>query len=116
MHTFYRNRLTNAYLAASNRADSEKRRIKRDRDIGVHATDAIDLKDLADIKPYLIVNTTLNLAGENNDLPWQDRKAASFIMSPLYCGYVLDGTRNRSKECFQKTESYASKNREAYEK
>ncbi|MDV6342265.1 hypothetical protein R2103_10865 [Nitrosomonas sp. Is24] len=115
MHTFYRNRLTNAYLAASNKTDTNGASIIRDADIGVHATDAINLKDLIDIKPYLIVNTTLNLAGENNDLAWQDRKAASFIMSPLYCGYALDGTRNPSEECFQKTESYASKNRAAYE-
>lgn len=114
MHTFYRNRLTNAYLAASNKTDREKRDIFRDEDIGVHATDAINLKDLADIKPYLIVNTTLNLVGEKNDLAWQDRKAASFIMSPLYCGYVLDGTRNNAKECLNKTISYARKNRAAY--
>jgi hypothetical protein len=114
MHTFYRNRLTNAYLASSNRIDSEKREISRDPDIGVHSTDAIDLKKLADIKPYLIVNTTLNLVGENNDLAWQDRKATSFIMSPLYCGYVLDGTKDHSKEYFQKTKSYARKNRAAY--
>ena len=115
MHTFYRNRLTNAYLAASNRTNTNGAPIIRDEDIGVHATDAINLKDLADIKPYLIVNTTLNLVGEKNDLAWQDRKAASFIMSPLYCGYVLDGTRNNPDECFQKTESYASENRAAYE-
>lgn len=114
MHTFYRNRLTNAYLAASNETDKERRKISRDPDIGVHATDAIDLKKLADIKPYLIVNTTLNLVGENNDLAWQDRKATSFIMSPLYCGYVLDGTKDHSKEYFQKTKSYARKNRAAY--
>lgn len=113
LHTYYRNRLSNAYLAASNISVGGNR-VERDPDIGVHADDAIALENLADIKPYLIVNTTLNLAGKDKDLAWQDRKATSFVMTPLYCGYVLDGAKDYSMECFQETGSYAHKNRAAY--
>ena len=43
-----------------------------------------------------IINTTLNLVhGEN--LAWQQRKAESFSMTPLYCGNWLEGYR-RSTE------------------
>ena len=40
--------------------------------------------------PYPLVNATLNLvAGE--DLAWQQRKGASFIFTPKFCGYQISG-------------------------
>jgi hypothetical protein len=35
--------------------------------------------------PYHLVNTSLNLV-HGEELAWQERKAASFVLSPLYCG------------------------------
>ena len=114
MHSFYRNRLSNAYLAASNRQDKHGNCTVRDSDIGTHPTDAIPLSALADTKPYLIINTALNLVGGRVALEWQDRKAASFMMSPLYCGYALNSMDNSPKEYFQCTHSYAYRNITAY--
>ncbi len=37
--------------------------------------------------PYPIWGTALNLTSGKEDLAWQKRKAASFIYSPLYCGW-----------------------------
>jgi hypothetical protein len=104
LHSYYRNRLTNAYLAASNT------RKDRDADIGVHHSDAIPLQGLANVKPYLLVNTTLNLSGKNTDLAWQDRKAASFVMSPLYCGYAIESMSDGHNDYFMPTSDFAKKN------
>jgi hypothetical protein len=35
--------------------------------------------------PYPLINTALNLVG-GDELAWQERKAESFLLSPLYCG------------------------------
>ncbi|XOV89764.1 MAG: patatin-like phospholipase family protein [Pseudomonadota bacterium] len=76
----YRNRLVRAYLGASNP--------RRKPNPFTGFDDADDMR-IADInpasRPYHIVNLTLNLvSGERLD--WQQRKGASFIASPLYCG------------------------------
>ena len=39
-------------------------------------------------RPYHLVNTALNLTRIRN-LAWQERKAASCVLSPLYCGFYL---------------------------
>lgn len=101
LHSYYKNRLTNAYLAASNQEINNKK--LRDIDIGVHPSDAIPLQELANISPYLLINTTLNLVGKESNLAWQDRKAASFVMSPLYCGYAIESMKDGHKEYFQPT-------------
>jgi hypothetical protein len=46
----------------------------------------------AAVRPLSIINTTLNLVhGEN--LAWQQRKAESFSMTPLFCGNWCEGYR-----------------------
>jgi len=107
MHLFYRNRLIRAYLGASNpnrRAQSFT---------GFDPEDDLDLAQLvprgmdppacpevsrsrADRSttkrdssydgPYPILNLTLNLV-KGEELAWQERKAASFVCTPLYTGY-----------------------------
>lgn len=42
--------------------------------------------------PYLIINTTLN-ASNSVDLDRQDRKAESFVFTPLFCGFDIARTR-----------------------
>jgi hypothetical protein len=84
MNLFYRNRLVRAFLGASN----ETR--KPSLFTGFATNDDIALKELTLANsfqgPYPIWGTTLNLtAGE--DLAWQQRKGASFIYSPLFCGW-----------------------------
>ncbi len=88
MHHFYRNRLVRAYLAASRR--STNRQITSNPFTGF---DMLDDEKLHTLRceygyhgPYPILNTALN-ASEVVDLDRQDRKAESFIFSPLYCGF-----------------------------
>jgi hypothetical protein len=84
MHQMYRNRLVRCFLGASNKHRSPN------RFTGFDDNDDIPLRDLKAEKdydgPYPILNATLNLV-KGEDLAWQERKAASFVMSPLYCGY-----------------------------
>jgi len=99
MHLFYRNRLVKCYLGASNV-----------RDRWAHPFTGFDPKD--DIKlstlraekgysgPLPIINTTLNLV-QGGYLAWQERKAESFIFTPLNCGYDVWMERLRmSDECY----------------
>ncbi|AFL88374.1 apolipoprotein N-acyltransferase [Terriglobus roseus DSM 18391] len=95
MHTFYRNRLTRCYLGATNR--------KRKPD-PLTGFDEGDTKDtvLSTFRvdkykgPFPIFCSTLNLTfGE--DLAWQQRKAASFIFTPLYSGYHVGWTTGIKK-------------------
>ncbi|MBF0307987.1 MAG: hypothetical protein HQL56_00470 [Magnetococcales bacterium] len=82
LHGFYRNRLTNAYLGASN-----PNRRHPPSETGVDPGDSPKLADLVGIRPYFLINTTLNLTGRKNDLAWQNRQGAAFLFSPLYCGF-----------------------------
>jgi len=84
MHQMYRNRLVSCYLGASNTGRSPN------RFTGLDKTDELALKDLRQEKgydgPYPVLNAALNLV-KGQDLAWQERKAESFVMTPLYCGY-----------------------------
>ncbi len=91
LHLFYRNRLVRAFLGASNNLPNPRRPSPF---TGFAPDDDIALEDLSRHSttgkpyqgPYPIWGTTLNLtAGE--DLAWQQRKGASFIYSPLFCGF-----------------------------
>jgi hypothetical protein len=88
MHLLYRNRLGRCYLGASNR-------LRRAQPFtGFSPNDDFLLSDLADLRfnngsesvPYPILSAALNLVG-GKELAWQQRKAASFTFSPLFCGY-----------------------------
>jgi hypothetical protein len=84
MNLFYRNRLVRCYLGATH----------HDRDpnpfTGFNSGDDFLLKDLRSKEcysgPFPIFNGTLNLVS-THDLAWQERKAESFSMTPLRCGY-----------------------------
>jgi hypothetical protein len=89
MHLFYRNRLAGCFLGASNETRSPN------RFTGFDPSDDMPLKDLAwkgaghpvhYDGPYPILNAALNLV-KGKDLAWQERKAESFVMTPLFCGY-----------------------------
>jgi len=83
MHHFYKNRLVRCYLGAS------RPNRKPDPFVGFDSEDDIPLKKFAEkdyCGPYPILNGALNLSG-GNVLAWQERKSASFMFTPLYCGY-----------------------------
>lgn len=87
LHLLYRNRLTRCYLGASNADRSEQ------PTTGFDTRDDIELSSVSSecnyVGPYPIINTTLNLV-TGKQLAWQQRKGASFIFTPRYCGYELN--------------------------
>jgi len=90
LHLFYRNRLVRTFLGASN-MDARRSISNRRPDpfTGFALDDDHYLGSLRQGRydgPYPMWCTALNLtAGE--DLAWQTRKAASFIYSPMFCGW-----------------------------
>jgi hypothetical protein len=114
LHGMYRNRLVRAYLGASNSLDIAGRERKPDPFTGFALDDNLPLHRLwplhtnppstgartdasaADCRLMPIINTTLNLVhGEN--LAWQQRKAESFSITPLFCGNLNEGYRPSSE-------------------
>ncbi len=99
LHGMYRNRLVRAYLGASN---VEQR--TPDPFTGFALNDNFPLHELCSpmqvpgvvVPPLSIINTTLNLVN-GNKLAWQQRKAESFSMSPLFCGSWLEGYRKSTE-------------------
>jgi hypothetical protein len=97
-HAYYRNRLAHAYLGASatNR--------KANAFTGYAPGDSPTLQDLVvmepgkrPIRPYPLLNTALNLSGQPR-MEWQQRKAASFVFSPLYCGFQLPAPLSQRRD------------------
>ncbi|HEU4665625.1 MAG TPA: hypothetical protein VFS55_16465 [Dokdonella sp.] len=89
LNAFYGNRLTRAYLGASQPPDAQHPHPFT----GFDMYDNVPLKDLArvadgrGIRLLPLVNTALNLVQPSGDrLEWQERKAESFFMTPFYCG------------------------------
>jgi hypothetical protein len=95
MHHFYRNRLVRAYLGAS--------RSRRSRDKTVNpftGFDKLDDEKLSVFRnsqgyygPYPVLNAALN-ASQVTDLSRQDRKAESFVFTPLYSGFDFSKVRS----------------------
>ena len=85
LHNFYKNRLVRCYLGASNASSRVPNRLT-----GFDPQDDFALSELTPDRgyfgPYAIVNTTLNL-NVGSELSQQERKGASFIMTPSYCGF-----------------------------
>jgi hypothetical protein len=94
MHHFYRNRLIRAYLGASHCTDRRPNRLT-----GFDQKDDLPLVSLRPERepglqnygkpyhgPYPLFNAALNLV-HGDRLSWQERKAASFIFTPKFCGY-----------------------------
>ncbi len=156
MHLFYRNRLTRAYLGAS-QTDRESQtdpftgfslnddlrlhwlttQVPRWREpvdrsavperMSPHWEELLaqgvpperDARDAVSILPYdgpyPIFCTTLNLV-RGKELAWQQRMAASFIYTPLYCGYdyfkytakgTVPSTRKFALSAYRETRNFS---------
>lgn len=85
MHLFYRNRLIRTFLGASN---------TRRRPQAFTGFDPTDDFPLAALEPRAsdydgplpLINTALNLVA-GQELAWQERKAAAYVLSPGYSGF-----------------------------
>lgn len=110
---FYRNRIERCYLGASNVG-------RRPHPLtGLDPTDAPRLRDLVQggagsrgpaaprlaQRPFPIINAALNITSSRN-LAWQERKAASFTFTPMYCGYEIKDTDGTLLSGYQHTEDY----------
>ncbi|MDP8568289.1 patatin-like phospholipase family protein [Methylophilus aquaticus] len=82
LHNFYRNRLTRCFLGATNLSR------KPNNFTGFDSHDDLAMSALRGQRPTHIVNTALNIS-DGSQLAWQERKAASFMFSPYYCGFKL---------------------------
>ena len=103
LHDFYRNRLVRCYLGATQDPDTRRRRA--DLFTGFWRHDNLPFAELAGNRPYPLVNGALNLV-HGSRLAWQERMAASFVFSPLYCGYELPG-QDASRRAYRSSLSYA---------
>lgn len=91
MHGVYRNRLVRAFLGGARAS----RAVDPFTDF-----DAADNRRVVELKAqkdgrrvlYPVINVTLNLVGGEN-LAWQERKASSFVITPLYCGSAILGDK-----------------------
>lgn len=94
LHAMYRSRIIRAFLGAARPQGSRS----PDPFTGFDESDNIHMGSLvkpvaARPRPFHMINMALNLASGNN-LAWQERKAASFTVSPLHAGSLYLGYRN----------------------
>ena len=104
-HMFYRNRLVRCYLGASN-----PRRANHPF-TGFDGDDSVAMQNLRQ-RPYHLVNAALNIT-RGTRLAWQERKAASFVASPMFCGYELKDDDRPGAGSYQRTEQFLADENEA---
>lgn len=117
LHGVYRNRLIRAFLGAS-RANRNPNAFTN-----FDSNDNMDLCELWPNKPpdhggvppqYLVQNMAMNIVA-TRELAWQERKAMSFVATPLWCGC---GDQHRQPQntlvslggasgCYRKSDKYA---------
>jgi predicted acylesterase/phospholipase RssA len=96
LHNMYKNRLVRCYLGASRRANRNASPF-----IGLDDKDDLALArlgstpDLPPQRPFHILNAARNIS-QGAELAWQERKAASFVFTPAYCGYAFGGVQGES--------------------
>jgi hypothetical protein len=110
MHALYRNRVIRTFLGASNkdRRPNPFTDFARDDNPcmdtlwpGPRQAKAGEEKTPAGARswhPFHIVNIALNVTSSERHLEWQERKAASFTVSPLHSGSAITGFR--SSTCY----------------
>lgn len=127
LYMLYRNRLVRCYLGASNPNRQP------------HPFTGFDIGDdphLSELlwqtqpdngvlvhrlqKPFHLINTSLNLV-KGKELAWQERKAASFLFSPGFCGFETPerpghmrpaGASDLARGCFRATREYGAGKRD----
>ena len=100
-HSVYRNRLIRGFLGASNpkRAPNPFTGFDEQDNIRMHQLWTANKRGW---QPFHVVNIALNIVNSKR-LAWQERKAESFIATPLHCGAAASGLG------FRETREYADK-------
>lgn len=115
LHNMYKNRLIRCYLGASNDRRNAQPFTGFDREDDMPLKDLVTTATKEAQRPFHIINTALNLV-QGADLAWQERKAASFVLTPKYCGFQLGQSQGNSNPtlsqpellAFRPTSEYAS--------
>jgi hypothetical protein len=95
LHNMYKNRLVRCYLGASRGTARNAQPFT-----GFDEADDVELGVIpSGQRPYHILNAALNLS-QGSNLAWQERKSASFIFSPKFCGYELAQTQGDTTQRF----------------
>lgn len=102
LHALYRNRLVRCYLGASNPKRAAHPFTGFDPVDDVPLAAAVRADRDTPIRPYPLFNVAMNLVGGKN-LAWQQRKAASFIFSPEYCGFEYRVDEDNEQERLART-------------
>lgn len=116
LHMMSRNRLVRAYLGASSKSRLPHPFIGFDPhdDPQLASLHAPNESNTHAQRPYHLLNTCLNLTA-GKELAWQNRKAANFLFSPLFCGYQFPtdyhnapqfGKQLGEQGCFRPTAEY----------
>ena len=116
LHLFYKNRLVRAFLGAT------RIRLERQRSAnpftGFDNNDDLPLATLLNendyFGPYPLINTTMS-ASSDTVLDRQDRKAESFVFSPIFSGFDFSRTRE-SANATSKSYDYAYRPTAKYSK
>lgn len=95
LHAVYRNRLIRAFLGGQHTGRLADGFTDFDPDDNLRMCKLWDGDPLekGDWRPFHVLNLTLNLAATKN-LAWQQRKAESFTVTPLFCGCANLGYRH----------------------
>jgi hypothetical protein len=122
MHNFYENRLVRCYLGASRPARQPNRFTGFDPDDDIRVADLTPPGKPGEPGydgPYPLVNAALNLVS-GEELAWQERKAESFVFTPLFSGFAATPTvegasgpksgPSRSMFAYRPTNQYAFPN------
>ncbi|WP_149195098.1 hypothetical protein [Luteimonas suaedae] len=93
LNAFYRNRLVRCYLGASNEARNPEPTTNFDVQDDLVLADLVEVQRHHGGRPlYPLIGTAMNLVAAKQ-LDWQDRKAASFCLSPGFCGHLPPASR-----------------------
>ncbi|WP_202845123.1 patatin-like phospholipase family protein [Luteimonas saliphila] len=93
LNAFYRNRLVRCYLGASNDHRNPEPTTNFDVQDDLVLADLVEVVRHDGTRPlYPLVGTALNMVAAKQ-LDWQDRKAASFCLTPGWCGYLPPDSR-----------------------
>ena len=85
LHGMYRNRLIRAFLgsARAERLPNAATGFDEEDNVQLHQ---LDTRVAGRRVLFPVINATMNLTDNNTRLGWQERKAASFILTPFACG------------------------------
>jgi len=99
IHSLYRNRLVRTFLGATRDPRAANPFTNFDEEDNVSMCDlwpGVGAKSHGQEawRPFHIINIALNVTASEKRLAWQERKAAPFVVTPLYCGSAVVGFRD----------------------